>query len=235
MRPAYGAAHCGRSGAKEIRIGEHPVTVVVDVANVMGSRPDGWWRDRAGAAVRLHADLVRLAASGRAVPPGETDPPDFVMVLEGAANAAASRISSAAASTAAASTSEAAASEAPAGEVRVVRARGSGDDTIVAVVRDLPGRRIVVTADRELRERSVAAGATILGPSWLLGLLRPLAARERPGMSVFGLKSGHPARSTGWPTSPLAPGALGRRSEHRSSHKAALARVSGISTVWKIL
>lgn len=157
------------------------------------------------------------------------------MVLEGAANAAASRISSAAASSAAASTSEAAASEAPAGEVRVVRARGSGDDTIVAVVRDMPGHRIVVTADRELRERSVAAGATILGPSWLLGLLRPLAARERPGMSVFGLKSGHPARSTGWPTSPLAPGALGRRSEHRSSHKAALARVSGISTVWKIL
>jgi hypothetical protein len=240
MRPAYGAAHCGRSGAKEIRIGEHPVTVVVDVANVMGSRPDGWWRDRAGAAVRLHADLVRLAASGRAVPPGETDPPDFVMVLEGAANAAASRISSATASTSEAAASEAAASEAaaseaPAGEVRVVRARGSGDDTIVAVVRDLPGRRIVVTADRELRERSVAVGATILGPSWLLGLLRPLAARERPGMSVFGLKSGHPARSTGWPTSPLAPGALGRRSEHRSSHKAALARVSGISTVWKIL
>jgi 8-oxo-dGTP diphosphatase len=156
---------------------------VVDVANVMGSRPDGWWRDRAGAAVRLHADLVRLAASGRAVPPGETDPPDFVMVLEGAANAAAARISSAAASTSAASTSEASASEAPAGEasitaapagdVRVVQARGSGDDTIVAVVRDLSGRRIVVTADRELRNRSAAAGATILGPGWLLGLLRP--------------------------------------------------------------
>ncbi len=59
---------------------------------MMGSRPDGWWRDRAGAAVRLHAELVRLAASGRAVPPGETDPPAFVMVLEGAANAAASRL-----------------------------------------------------------------------------------------------------------------------------------------------
>jgi rRNA-processing protein FCF1 len=53
----------------------------------------------------------------------------------------------------------------------VVHARGSGDDAIVAVVRELPGRRIVVTADRELRDRSVAAGATILGPSWLLGLL----------------------------------------------------------------
>src|SRR6204780_4526260 len=87
MRSAY--------GAKEIGIGAHAVTIVVDVANVMGSRPDGWWRDRAGAAVRLHADLVRLAASGRAVPPGETDPPDFVMVLEGAAKAAAARISAA--------------------------------------------------------------------------------------------------------------------------------------------
>jgi rRNA-processing protein FCF1 len=56
--------------------------------------------------------------------------------------------------------------------VRVVRARGSGDDAIVAVVRELPGRRVVVTADRELRDRSMAAGATVLSPGWLLGLLR---------------------------------------------------------------
>jgi hypothetical protein len=162
-------------------MGEHPVTVVVDVANVMGSRPDGWWRDRAGAAVRLHADLVRLAASGRAMPPGETDPPDFVMVLEGAAKAAAARISAftseapAAASASEAPAGDVRAGDVRAGDVRVVQARGSGDDTIVEVVRDLAGRRIVVTADRELRERSVAAGATILGPGWLLGLLRPLA------------------------------------------------------------
>ena len=54
----------------------------------------------------------------------------------------------------------------------MVRARGSGDDAIVAVVRELPGRRVVVTADRELRDRSAAAGATVLGPGWLLGLLR---------------------------------------------------------------
>ena len=52
-------------------------------------------------------------------------------------------------------------------------APGSGDDAIVAVVRELPGHRVVVTADRELRERCVAAGATILRPGWLLGLLRP--------------------------------------------------------------
>ena len=48
-------------------IGGQLVTIVVDVANVMGSRPDGWWRDRAGAAVRLHAEIARLAASGRAI------------------------------------------------------------------------------------------------------------------------------------------------------------------------
>jgi hypothetical protein len=196
MRSAY--------GAKEIRIGEHPVTIVVDVANVMGSRPDGWWRDRAGAAVRLHADLVRLAVSGRAVPPGETDPPGFVMVLEGAAKAAAARISAsrpaapaspdapvssdapvspgAAVSPGAVVSPDVPASGAtgppdaaapPPGQVRVVQARGSGDDAIVDVVRELPGHRVVVTADRELRERCVAAGATILGPGWLLGLLRP--------------------------------------------------------------
>jgi len=56
--------------------------------------------------------------------------------------------------------------------VRVVQADGSGDDAIVALARELPGRRFVVTADRELRRRSVAAGAAVLGPGWLIGLLR---------------------------------------------------------------
>jgi 8-oxo-dGTP diphosphatase len=129
---------------------------VVDVANVMGSRPDGWWRDRAGAAVRLHAELTALAARGPAALAslGETEPAEFVMVLEGAARAASGRMADAG------------------GPVRVVRAGGSGDDAIVALVRELPGRRIVVTADRELRRRCEAADATVLGPSWLLGLLR---------------------------------------------------------------
>ena len=142
----------------------------------MGSRPDGWWRDRAGAAVRLHAELVRLAASGRGVPPGETDPPDFVMVLEGAAKAAAGRLSAASPAGSPpgkATPGGATPGAARPGEVRVVLAPGSGDDAIVAVVRELPGHRVVVTADRELRERCVAAGATILRPGWLLGLLRP--------------------------------------------------------------
>ena len=98
-------------------------------------------------------------------------PPGFVMVLEGAAKAAASRISSAAPSAVAGDS--AAPIEVRPGEVKVVLARGSGDDTIVAAVRALSGHRVVVTADRELRERCVAAGATVLGPGWLLGLLRP--------------------------------------------------------------
>ena len=153
MRSAY--------GAKENGICQHPATIVVDVANVMGSRPDGWWRDRAAAAVRLHAQIAALAASsaagGRPILPDETDPPEFVLVLEGAARPAAAQIDAA---------------EGPQARVRVVQADGSGDDAIAALARDLPGRRFVVTADRELRRRSVAAGAAVFGPSWLIGLLR---------------------------------------------------------------
>ena len=36
---------------------------LVDGNNVMGSRPDGWWRDRAGAMQRLVAALDDLAAA----------------------------------------------------------------------------------------------------------------------------------------------------------------------------
>jgi hypothetical protein len=53
------------------------LVLVVDVANVMGSRPDGWWRDRAGAATRLLDSLVPLAELGR-----------IVAVLEGQARTA---------------------------------------------------------------------------------------------------------------------------------------------------
>ncbi|MFZ0187763.1 MAG: hypothetical protein WAL72_12570 [Streptosporangiaceae bacterium] len=138
-------------------------TIVVDVANVMGSRPDGWWRDRPGAAVRLHAELAALAARGRPVLPDDTEPEEFIMVLEGATRAAAPRIKAA--------QNKAAQNKAGAG-VRVVQADGSGDDAIVALVRELSGRRVVVTADRELRRRCEAAGAEVFGPSWLIGLAR---------------------------------------------------------------
>ena len=132
----------------------------------MGSRPDGWWRDRPGAALRLHAEL---AAQSHPVLPGDTEPAELVMVLEGATKAAASRIEAQANE---AQANEAQANEAQANPVRVVQAGGSGDDAIVALVRELPGRRAVVTADRELRRRCEAAGAEVFGPSWLFGLLR---------------------------------------------------------------
>jgi len=52
---------------------ERPV-LVVDAANVVGSRPDGWWRDRENAARRLRDALEPLA-----------DDHEVVMVVEGRA------------------------------------------------------------------------------------------------------------------------------------------------------
>ncbi|MGV9970877.1 hypothetical protein [Nocardia beijingensis] len=121
--------------------------IVVDAANVVGSRPDGWWRDRSGAARRLLERMTGLAER-------LTERTEVVVVLEGAAKAAAD---------AAPDT----------GGPRVVRADGSGDDAIVGVVaaaRAQDGDRpiTVVTADRGLRERVAAFGAETVGPRWLL-------------------------------------------------------------------
>jgi hypothetical protein len=139
-----------------------PLTIIVDVANVMGSRADGWWRDRAGAAIRLHGELAALAARGvPALPAPVPAPalerwfPAFVLVLEGAARAALDDLPA----------------QPDAGRVRAVAATGSGDDLIADLAARLPGSRLVVTADRELRGRCTAAGASVTGPSWLLGLL----------------------------------------------------------------
>lgn len=120
--------------------------LIVDGANVVGSRPDGWWRDRAGAARRLHARL-----SGAALPHDEV-----VLVLEGDARPGCR-----------------AGQE---GRIRTVHAEGSGDDAIVdEVVRQVAGADgrgvIVVTADRQLRDRVEAAGSTVRNPGWLLDQL----------------------------------------------------------------
>lgn len=128
--------------------------MVVDAANVVGSRPDGWWRDRVGAARRL---LVRLAALQEQL----TDT-DVVVVLEGAACRAVSG------------------ADAPeVGGVRVVLAPGSGDDTIVSVTTEVVAQShhpavTVVTADRGLRQRVEPTGAVTIGPRWLLDQLDAL-------------------------------------------------------------
>ena len=142
------------------------VTLIVDGANVMGSRADGWWRDRAGAMARLHGELAALAARGiRGPVPGDpaaaedADPggdaaggpwyPHVYLVVEGRARGMLDLVS-------------------PAPAVRVVAARGEGDDEIADLAGRLTGHRIVITADRELRRRCIAAGAAVTGPSWLI-------------------------------------------------------------------
>ncbi|RKE16926.1 NTP pyrophosphohydrolase [Streptomyces sp. TLI_171] len=115
--------------------------LVVDGANVVGSVPDGWWRDRHGAAERLRDSLVAVARDGL---PGVPGPLTVVLVVEGAARGV---------------------TAVPG--VRVVAAAGSGDDRIVRLVAEesVPGGRcLVVTADRELRGRVAALGAELLGP-----------------------------------------------------------------------
>ena len=132
--------------------GATAVVLVVDVANVMGSRPDGWWRDRAGAASRLLAELAPLAGQVLDGPAGgEVGVSRLVAVVEGRAR------------------------DVPAPDgVEVVRAPRDGDTTIAAVAAEVAaagGIPLVVTADRGLRAR-LPASAAVSGPGWLLALTR---------------------------------------------------------------
>jgi 8-oxo-dGTP diphosphatase len=126
--------------------------LVVDAANVVGSRPDGWWRDRAGAAERLLREVAAAGPGVLALPQGGfgwvARP---VLVLEGLAT----------------QTPDVAG-------VEVVRAPGTGDDTIVDIVRG-GGDWLVVTADRALRSR-LPPRAHPLAPSALRSWLNPLNA-----------------------------------------------------------
>lgn len=135
------------------------VTLVVDAANVVGSRPDGWWRDRAGAASRLLGEVAALPGRDVDLPGRDVDGSgrgpvrigEVVVVLEGRARDAVPP------------------QELPAA-VQVVRAGGYGDDEIVARAGTAPPPVVVVTADRGLRER-LPAGVVTVGPSWLRALL----------------------------------------------------------------
>jgi len=114
--------------------------VVIDAANVIGSRPTGWWRDRPGATSAFVSRVRASAAAGRLHPP-------TVVVLEGQGRAGVP--------------------EGEADGVQVVHAIGPGDDTVVIIAstnRDV----VVVTADRALAERGRATGAEVVGPTWLL-------------------------------------------------------------------
>jgi len=130
-----------RSGAHHLRATRGP-RWIVDGNNVIGSRPDGWWRDRPGAARRLVRTLqswatrtgtrVAIVLDGRPLP----DLPEGVH--GGILVAYASRAG-----------------------------RNAADDRIVAEVerdRD-PGSLVVVTSDRILADRVRALGARVEGAS----------------------------------------------------------------------
>jgi hypothetical protein len=115
--------------------------LVIDAANVIGSQPTGWWRDRPLAARHLVEQVRAATTADRLRPP-------VVVVLEGQARRGES--------------------EGVAGGVTVVHAPGSGDDTLAEIVARAGEPVVLVTADRGLRRRAEEHGADLRGPRWLL-------------------------------------------------------------------
>lgn len=120
--------------------------LLVDAANVIGSRPTGWWRDRAGAA-RTFVDQLRSAVESGRISERVT------VVLEGKAREG---VQSGVAS-----------------GVTVLHAARSGDEALLEAVANAFNHTVVlVTADRELRRQAEALGAQVVGPGSLLEQLR---------------------------------------------------------------
>ncbi|GAB3162230.1 NYN domain-containing protein [Myceligenerans halotolerans] len=111
-------------------------TILIDGMNVIGSRPDGWWRDRTGAMRRLAARIDRWAR--------QVDD-DVVLVLDGNPRelGVVERVR----------------------VVWAPGGRNAADDRIVDLVStaDDPTTVRVVTSDRELAERVRDLGATVRG------------------------------------------------------------------------
>lgn len=107
--------------------------------NVVGSRPDGWWRDRRGAMSRLIERLARFAeASGDAVTVVFDGQPFDVPAAGG---------------------------RGPEVLFAARRGRNAADDRIVEIVAGAtPPRSLrVVTSDGELSRRVAALGAAVEG------------------------------------------------------------------------
>jgi len=139
-----------RSGEHHLVVPDARRRLLVDGNNVVGSRPDGWWRDRPGAARRLVAELIALAArTGDRV----------TVVFDGRPVAGLG--------------------EGTHDGVHVAYARragrDAGDDRIVEEVArdDDPSSLTVVTSDRELAQRARALGAQVEGAGALTRELGP--------------------------------------------------------------
>lgn len=109
---------------------------IIDAMNVIGSRPDGWWKDRAGAlrAFAVAVDRYARATSKDIVVVFDSDPGDLP------------------------ETAEIQIVIAPG------RGRDAADDEIARLVaNDADPRRLrVVTSDRELVDKAAAAGAEVV-------------------------------------------------------------------------
>jgi predicted RNA-binding protein with PIN domain len=125
--------------------------MVVDGMNVIGSRPDGWWRDRDAAARRLLARLQHAATRSHDA---------LTLVLDGRPPV------------------DLAEGEHDGVEVRYARRRGrdAADDRIVELVAadSDPASLRVVTSDRELADRVTALGAATEGAGAFLRRLDDL-------------------------------------------------------------
>jgi predicted RNA-binding protein with PIN domain len=124
------------------------VRFLVDAMNVIGSRPDGWWRDRNAAMARLVEDLELLAAKGDH---------EIAVVFERAPEPALT---------------------ARTVGIRHARrgGRDAADDEIVRLLASDPdpGATTVVTSDRALVERVRSLGAAVEPASSFRGRLDAL-------------------------------------------------------------
>ena len=137
--------------------------VFVDGNNVMGSRPDGWWRDRAEAARRLVAEITPVALGHGGVwtivfdgkePPAMPLPPECITLIHTGH-----------------------------------RRRNGADDRIVELVDALPAwaASLVYTSDAKLRTRVEALGIQVVGSGTLLrqsatarGTMEPIDTGHSP-------------------------------------------------------
>lgn len=138
--------------------------VFVDGNNLMGARPDGWWRDRRLAQRRIVAQLEEVARQVGG---------QWTVVFDGAPpRGRAARIA-----------------EAGALRVEFASRRGpnAADDRIVSLIRALPegAGAVVYTSDRRLRERAAALGARVEGASALLRAIEEAEMDETVSWGEF--------------------------------------------------
>ncbi len=106
---------------------------VIDASNVIGSRPDGWWRDRAGAARRL-IEEIRAWADEPVVVVLDAGPDDLLGEAGGVEVIRAPH-----------------------------PGRDAADDEIVRLLAGGGEPSIVATSDAKLAERARALGARVEG------------------------------------------------------------------------